>query len=425
MTSMATEVSTPPVHAHEAEAPSQIGSAHIIREISVVDVLIVIARRKRTVFLVTASFAVAAVIISFLLPPSYTARVTLMTPQQNSTASMLNSQMSGMGAMAAIAGGTLGLKNPNDMYVALLLSRTVEDAMVKRFDLQREYRVRRVSDARTALERHSVLDGSNKDTLIHLSVQDRDPNRAAEIANGWIEEFKKLSGNLAITEAAQRRVFFEDQLKQTKEELGRAEEALKQTQQTTGLIQLDSQARALIETAAGLRAQITAKQVQITSLQTFATDQNAQLVQAQNELEALRSALAKLGGSDADIQGGLLVPKGKVPEAGLEYIRRLRDVKYYETIFEILSRQFEMAKLDEARQGAVIQVVDRAVPPDGRSFPNRELIVIGTTFLGFVMGVLFAIARAGLDYWKSQAGRDEKLSTLRQVLSLRKRTASS
>ena len=348
-----------------------------------------------------------------------------MTPQQNSAASMLTSQMSGMGAMAAMAGGTLGLKNPNDMYVALLLSRTVEDAMVKRFDLQREYHVRRESDARTALERHSTIDGSNKDTLIHLSVQDRDPNRAAEIANGWIEEFKKLSGNLAITEAAQRRLFFEDQLKQTKEDLGHAEEALKKTQQTTGLIQLDSQARALIETAAGLRAQITAKQVQITSLQTFATDQNAQLVQAQHELEALRSALAKLGGSDADIQGGLLVPKGKVPEAGLEYLRRLRDVKYYETIFEILSRQFEVAKLDEARQGAVIQVVDSAVPPDARSFPNRELIVIGATFVGFVMGLLFAIARAGLDYWKSQAGRNERLSTLRQVLSLRKRTSSS
>jgi len=422
---MATEVSTPPVHVHEAEAPSQIGSAHLIREISVVDVLIVIARRKRTVFLITAGFAVAAVIISLLLPPSYTARVTLMTPQQNSAASMLTSQMSGMGAMAAMAGGTLGLKNPNDMYVALLLSRTVEDAMVKRFDLQREYHVRRESDARTALERHSTIDGSNKDTLIHLSVQDRDPNRAAEIANGWIEEFKKLSGNLAITEAAQRRLFFEDQLKQTKEDLGHAEEALKKTQQTTGLIQLDSQARALIETAAGLRAQITAKQVQITSLQTFATDQNAQLVQAQHELEALRSALAKLGGSDADIQGGLLVPKGKVPEAGLEYLRRLRDVKYYETIFEILSRQFEVAKLDEARQGAVIQVVDSAVPPDARSFPNRELIVIGATFVGFVMGLLFAIARAGLDYWKSQAGRNERLSTLRQVLSLRKRTSSS
>jgi len=214
-------------------------------------------------------------------------------------------------------------------------------------------------------------------------------------------------------------------LKQTKEDLGHAEEALKKTQQTTGLIQLDSQARALIETAAGLRAQITAKQVQITSLQTFATDQNAQLVQAQHELEALRAALAKLGGSDADIQGGLLVPKGKVPEAGLEYIRKLRDVKYYETIFEILSRQFEMAKLDEARQGAVIQVVDKAVPPDARSFPNRELIVIGASFIGFVIGLLFVIARAGLDYWKSQAGRDEKLNTLRQVLSLRKRTASS
>ena len=106
-------------------------------------------------------------------------------------------------------------------------------------------------------------------------------------------------------------------------------------------------------------------------------------------------------------------------------MRKLRDVKYYETIFEILSRQFEMAKLDEARQGAVIQVVDKAVPPDARSFPNRELIVIGATFIGFVIGLLFVIARAGLEYWKSQAGRDEKLNTLRQVLSLRKRTASS
>jgi len=419
---MATEVSPPSVQVHKAEPPSWIDSADPAREVSIVDLLIVVARRKRTISAITAVFAILGAIISLLLPPRYTAKVTLMTPQQNSTAAMLTSQMGGLGTMAAMAGNSLGLKNPNDMYVALLMSRTVEDAMVKRFDLQRQYHVRRLSDARTALEKHSTIDGSNKDTLIHLSVQDKDPNRAAEIANGWIDEFRKLSGGLAITEAAQRRLFFEGQLKQTKDDLGAAEEALKQTQQTTGLIQLDSQARALIETAAGLRAQITAKQVQITGLQTFATDENAQLVQAQHELDALRAALAKLGGSDADLQGGLLVPRGKVPEAGLEYLRKWRDVKYYETIFEILSRQFEMAKLDEARQGAVIQVVDSAVPPDARSFPNRELFVIAATFIGFVIGLLFAIGRAGLDFWRRQAGRDEKLDTLRKLLTLKKRT---
>ena len=166
-----------------------------------------------------------------------------------------------------------------------------------------------------------------------------------------------------------------------------AEEALTQTEQRTGLIQLDSQTRALIESSASLKAQIAAKQVQIDSLQTFATDENAQLVQARQELQGLQEQSAKLGGSLSDSDGGLIVPRGKVPKAGLEYVRRLREVKYQETIFDILARQFELAKLDEAKQGALIQVVDTAIPPDRRSFPKRGLIVMVATVVGLFVKI--------------------------------------
>ena len=205
--------------------------------------------------------------------------------------------------------------------------------------------------------------------------------------------------------------------------MANAEEALKLTEQKTGLIQLDSQARALIESAASLRAEIAAKEVQIESMRTYATGENAQLIQAQQELEGLRAQLAKLGGS-GELDVGLMVPKGQVPEAGLEYLRKLRDVKYYETIFDILARQFELAKLDEAREGALIQVVDAAVPPDKHSFPKRSLIVVGGAALGFVVGVFAVLFQAFLGYMKNDPDTHEKLLYLKRSLSSRKSNAA-
>ena len=233
--------------------------------------------------------------------------------------------------------------------------------------------------------------------MIHIAVEDSDPARAARIANGYVEQFRSLSQILAITEASQRRLFFEQKLEQTKDKLANAEEALKRTEQKTGVIQLDSQARALIESAATLRAQIAEREVEIQGMQTYAKGENAQLVQAQRELDSLRSQLAKLGGSEDRNGSELIVPKGIVPEAGLEFARKSRDVKYYETIFDILARQFELAKLDEAKQGALIQVVDPAVPPDRRSFPKRGLIVIAATFLGWLLSVFFVLIPFGSD----------------------------
>ena len=383
-------------------------------EISLLDLLIVVAEKKWLVLKFTAVFAVVATAVSLLLPVRYTATVVLMPPQQNtSMGAALASQLGSLGSVAALTGGSLGLKNPNDMFVAMLRSRTVEDAMVQHFELMREYRDKYQSDARKDFEKRTVVDGSGKDSLIRISVDDRDPRRAAEMANEYVGQFRSLSQHLAISEASQRRLFFEQELEQTKDKLAEAEEALKVTEQKTGLIQLDSQARALIESAASLRAQITAREVQIQGMQTYATGENAQLVQAQRELDSLRVQLARLGGSGDSSVGELIVPKGLVPEAGLEYARKLRDVKYYETIFEILARQFEIAKLDEAKEGALIQVVDPAAPPDKRSFPKRGRIIAISSAVGFLIGILTAFLMSGFKLMQETEEIAEKLHRIR------------
>lgn len=360
--------------------------------VSVLDILIMVADRKRSVFLVTAALTLASLLLSFLLPPRYTAGVAILPPQQGSSAAAVLAGQLGNASIASLAGGALGLKNPSDMFVGMLKSRTIEDAMVHHFGLMQEYHKRYLSDARKVFEKRVGIDDSGKDGLIHVTVWDRDPNRAAELANGYVDQLQDLSEHLAITEASQRRLFFERQLQQAKHNLADAEESLKKTEQNTGMIQLDSQARALIESAATLRAQIAAKEVQIEAMQTYENGQNADLVQAKQELAGLQEQLAKLGGTEGD-DGGLIMPRGAVPEAGLEYIRKVRDVKYYETIFDILARQFELAKLDEAREGALIQVVDSAIPPDKRSFPKRGTFVIVGCVVGFFVAVMAVVLR--------------------------------
>jgi uncharacterized protein involved in exopolysaccharide biosynthesis len=389
-------------------------------EISIFDLLVVLARRKRFIMAVTAAFALIAVVISLLLPSRYAATATIMTPQQNSSMSTaLAAQLGNMSSMAALASSGLGLKNPNDVYVGMLTSRTVEDGMVQHFDLMSEYHKKYLSDARKAFEKRAAIDGSGKDGQIHITIEDRDPQRAAQLANGYVDQFRALSQRLAITEASQRRLFFEQELERAKNRLDDAEEAMKMTEQSTGLIEVNSQAKALIDSAAILRAQIAAKEVEIQGMEAYATGENAQLTQAHRELEALRGELGKLGGSEEIGGSGFIIPKGMVPQASLEYIRKMRDVKYDETIFEILARQFEAAKLDEARQGALIQVVDPAIAPDKRSFPRRGLIVIGAVFAGFFFALLATLFQAFFQYLKRDPESNFKITELRKALSIR------
>ncbi len=414
---MATETHYPDVQQSSGASPRPPRlDADAEEEITLFELLLIVVERRRLILLVTVASAVVALIVSLLLPKSYTATVVLLPPQQNSSlASALSSQLGNLGSVAALAGGGLGLKNPADMYVSMMKSQTVEDHMIRDYELQREYHKRLMSDTRKAFERHAIVDGSGKDGLIRISVEDPNPVRAAQLANGYVQRFQELSQNLAITEASQRRLFFEKQLEQAKDNLANAEEALKATEQSTGLIQLDSQARALIESAATLRAQVAAKEVQIQAMQTYATGQNSQVIEAQQELESLRAQLARLGGSE-DSANSLIVPKGKVTESGLQYVRKLRDVKYYETIFDILAKQFEIAKLDEAKEGAVVQVVDPAMPPDRKSSPKRGLIVLVATIVGFFLGILVALAQAAWARLHQDPESEAKLDLLRRAL---------
>ena len=390
-------------------------------ELSLLDIIVVLLEHKRVIFRITATAVLLAIPISLLLPKRYTSTVTVLPPRQDSSlGAMLESQLSGLGGssslgglagMAALAGSGLGLKNPNSRYVGMFRSRIVEDPIIQQFGLIKEYHEKYLSDARKVFEHRTTVDGNTKDGLIHVSVEDRDPRKAEAIANAYVDGFRKLSDRMAVTNASDQKEFFQRQLEHAKDQLANAEEALKTTELKTGVIEVNSQARALIETVANLRAQIAAREMFIQGMQTYATGQNAQLIQATQELSSLRAELTKLGG-DQETADGLIVPKGRIPGAALEYVRRLRDVKYYETIFEVLARQFELAQLDEAKEGAIVQVVDPAIVPDKRSFPKRSLIVIGAGACGLILGIFVAFTLAALQRMRDDPETAVKLERI-------------
>ena len=395
-------------------------------EISLLDHLILMLENKRFIALFVLGAALVATIVAFILPVRYEGTVVVLPPAQNSSlGSSLLGQLGNMGALgslASLASGGLNIKNPSDMYVALITSRTVEDAMIERFNLLQEYHEKRMSDARKELENRTSVSAGAKDGLIRLSVEDHDPARAAELANGYIDEYRKLSATLAITEASRRRLFFEQQLVQTKDNLTAAENAMTQTQQSTGVLQIDSQARTLIESAAVLRAQVAAKQVQIQGMRAYAAEDNPDLVLAKQELAALQSQLARIASSPNDPGSDINLSKGRVTQAGMEYLRRYRELKYQETVYELLAKEFEVAKLDEAREGSIVQVVDPAVPPDKKSSPHRLFIILGTTIVAFMFAIFWLSLR---QRFRMASKLPENRHRLRVIKGLWKSTTDS
>jgi uncharacterized protein involved in exopolysaccharide biosynthesis len=416
-----TEIQPEPIVEDRHPDPSPVEA-----EVSVLDILVLLLERKRFIMRFVLGAAVVAAIVSLLLPVQYEAKIALLPPAQNSSiGSSLLGQLGSIGALgslASLAGGSLGIKNPADMYVSLLQSRTVEDAMIQRFGLMKEYRVKKMSEARKAFEHHTTAVAGTKDGLIRLTVEDHDPKRAAELANGYVEEFRRLSASLAITEAARRRLFFQQQVDQAKQSLTAAEDAMTKTQQSTGVLQIDSQARALIESAAVLRAQVMAKEVQIEGMRSFATDDNPNLVLAKQQLAALQAQLERVAGSQSDAGSDINLSKGRVTGSGMEYLRKYRDLKYQETVFELLAKEYEVAKLDEAREGSIIQVVDPAVPPDTKSSPHRTLIVLGATIVAFFVAVFWVWLRRNLDNAFALPENRQRLRTIKALWGRRRET---
>jgi uncharacterized protein involved in exopolysaccharide biosynthesis len=393
--------------------------------VNLLELALVLAARKRFILVFSFAVAVLTAIAVLILPVTYTATTTMLPPQQqeNSAIAMLGQ----LGGLASLAGGggaasALGLKNPDDLYIGLLQSEYVTDGVIQRFDLVKVYKAKRLSDARKALQgKTKIL--SDKSSLITISVEDHNAKRAAALANAYVDELHDLMSHLAVTSAAQRRMFFEQQVTQVKEKLADAEVAMEETEMKTGIIQPQGQAQAVIATIMQLRAHISASEVELGALRTSATDQNPEVITLQSQIAALRAQLADFekGHPQAvSIEGNVLTPTSEVPAASLEYLRRMRDVRYQETLFEFMARQYEMAKVDEAKQAQMIQVVDPALVPERRSWPPRTLLTVLAFILAAIAASFWVILQSAYEHRMENPEDAEKINRLRQLLRVRR-----
>jgi tyrosine-protein kinase Etk/Wzc len=353
-----------------------------------IPLLISLGKYKIILFGVPLAAALIAAVVSFFVPPAYTASTTFLPPQQQQ--SITTAALQQLGGLASIAGAAAGVKRPEDLHVAILRSASIQDAIIARFGLMARYDVQYREQARKMLA-GDVDITADKSGLLKVDVTSGDAELAARIANAYVEELRKRLSSLAVTEAQQRRAFFEQQLLASKESLIKAELGLKLTQERTGLIALDKQGEAMVKASAELRAQIVTREVELQAMRNFATSQNASIKRIETEIAGLKLELAKLESSQTRGKGDLIVPSGKVPQAGLDLVRAVREVKYQEAIFELLARQFEMAKLDEAREGPMVQQVDVAQPPEFRSRPKRRQIVLLTAMATALVTIIFIL----------------------------------
>ena len=395
-------------------------------EVSLIDVLTQLAYRKWLIAKITGIAVLAGVVLALVQPVRYTATTRFMPPQQTqSAASMMMNQLtsSGAGSFAAMAGGGLGLKNPDEIYVGLLTSRPIADAIIKRFSLQSVYHAKDMTAARKMLESNTRIN-LEKVGFIAVSVTDKDKKRVAEMANAYTDELRIFTQTLAVTEASQRRLFYEEQLKQAKEALVAAELAFQQVQQQKGLVQLDAQAKAMIEGIAALRAQVSAKQVEVQALRSYSTEQNPNVQLAERELTSLQAEETRLEQSNHS-PGIAGLGLGNVPAAGLEYLRAAHELAYRQALFDMLLKQYDAARLDESKDAAIIQVVEPAIEPDRKSPQKRILILLLVSFLGFFAGCFLVL----VIWTKERAQADPqlagKLENLKLALAVRKSIRTS
>jgi uncharacterized protein involved in exopolysaccharide biosynthesis len=364
-------------------------------EVSLLDLLQVIVDNLRLLVLGPLAVGILALGISFLITPTYTAKTLFLPPQQQQSAAA--SMLASLGALGGVAGAAAGLKNPADQYVAFLKSVSIKDAIIDRFSLMDAYDEKFKEDARKQLEL-MVRITAGKDGMIAIEMDDKSPQLAADMANAHVQELTKLMGRLAVTEAQQRRLFFENQLKNTKDKLTEAEQALKATGVNSAA--LKSSPQAAVSAVAELQARIAAQEVKLGSMRGYLTESAPEFKQALTELAALRNQQTKQDKAQP----------GNPQES--DYIARFRDVRYHETLFELFAKQYEMARVDESREGATIQVVDVAQAPEKKSKPKKVLIaVIATLASGFAL-LLFVFIRQALRKAGSHKETSEKLATL-------------
>jgi uncharacterized protein involved in exopolysaccharide biosynthesis len=364
-----------------------------------IDLALGFARYWKWLLLGPLVMGVAALGTTFLMPNVFTSRTVVVPPQQQqSSAAIALSQLGGLASLSGIAGG---LKSPADQYVALIKSDSIADRLIDEFKLMQVYDVEYRFKARDELANNVRVTLGKKDGLIAIEVDDESPQRAADIANGYVRELRRLTGELALTEAQQRRTFFEVQLAQTRDRLTRAQETLQASGFSQGVLRAD--ARASAERYARLAAEATAAEVRLQTLRRNLADSTPEVQQATSTLGALRAQLAKLEAAPDS-------------NAAPDYIGKFREFKYQETLFELMARQYELARIDESREGVLIQVVDEAKPAEWKSKPKRALVTLGAALGTLVLLLCAAVVHHGWRETTRQPHSAAKLAELRSAL---------
>ncbi len=364
-------------------------------EISLLDLLQVVADNLRLLVLGPLMVGLAALGVSFAIPPTFTAKTQFLPPQQQqSSASALIQSLGSMGGLAS----ALTSKNPADQYISFMKTVSLQDAMVDRFQLMERYHTSLRVDARKRLLDNTKFTAS-KDALITLEFDDRDAKFAAEVTNAYVEELRRLMTRLAVTEAQMRRQFFDGKLKEAKENMVLAEQALRSTGVNSSI--LKSSPASAVEVVARLRASITAQEIKLSNMRSYLTESAPDFKLALAELATLRSQLSKAEQDEPQSRGDD------------NYIARYRQYKYTETLYELFAKQYELARVDEAREGAVIQVVDPATPPERKSKPKKALIaVIATLAAGFLL-LLWVFLRKAMEDAARSPDTYQKWSNIR------------
>ncbi len=368
-------------------------------EISLLDLLQTIVDNLRLLVLGPLAIGFLALGYSFTIPPTYMAKTQFLPPQQQQSAAA--SMLASLGSLGGLAGAVGGIKNPADQFLTFMKSVTVQDALIDRFKLLERYQVKTKTEARLVLAA-SVRSSSGKDGLISILVDDKDPQFAADLANAHVEELGKLLDKLATTEAQQRRLFFEKQLGFAKDKLIQSEVELKATGVSGSVLKANP--ASAVAAVAGLQAGVTAQEVKLGAMRGYLAETAPEFKQALNELANLKTQLAKL---EKD------TPSNSNLKAQGDYVSKYREFKYNETLFELFAKQFEIAKVDESREGAVIQILDVAQPPERKSKPNKAFIaIISTLSSGFFLLLFVFIKQALNNSFKDQESAN-KLSQLK------------
>jgi tyrosine-protein kinase Etk/Wzc len=367
---------------HQPMADTAIPDAEAV---NVLDYLEILAKRKRFIFSATVTVFILSIGISLLLPKIFISTARILPPQQDQG---LSGMMLGqLGGMAGLAGDLLGKGGSADLYVGILKSEAVSDAIIDRFKLmdvyQKDYRL----DTYNSLKKRVEIAVGKKDDIISITVQDGDASRAANMANAFVEELAKLTVSLNITGANQDRSFYEEHLSKAKAELARAEDALKSFQAKNKALDIRDQAKATIEGIAQLNAQLAVQEVQRQALRRQFTDSSQEVKNASAVVANLRTQIAQLEGNSA---GSSIPSAGSIPALGQESVRLMREFKIQEAIVELLTKQYEMAKISQAKDVSTLKVIQKARVADKKSKPARSVLVAMATLAAFFLAIFAA-----------------------------------